>query len=101
MSPKASLIIHDKEFDTYGNIVEIRLWSVLSETERPHGTKYSLVYIVDGQRVVGYDNERGKGDHKHIDSVEYNYRFVSHKKLKSDFLADVAEWKEKHYGNQG
>ena len=56
---------------------------------------------MDGLRVVGYDNERGKGDHKHIDSVEYDYRFVSYKKLKLDFLAAVAEWKEKHYGNQG
>lgn len=101
MSPKASLIIHDKEFDACGNIIEIRLWSVPPEPERPYGIKYSLVYIVDGLRVVGYDNERGKGDHKHIDSVEYDYRFVSYKKLKLDFLAAVAEWKEKHYGNQG
>ena len=101
MSPKAALIIHDKEFDSHGNIVEIRLWNVPSETERPHGIKYSLVYIVDGQRVIGYDNERGKGDHKHVGCDEYDYQFESLQKLKSDFLSDVAAWKETHYGNQG
>ena len=101
MSPKASLIIHDKEYDIYGNIVEIRLWSVPVGQERPLGFKYSLVYIVEGQRVVGYDNERGKGDHKHIDSVEYDYQFISLQQLKVDFHADVTEWKGKKYGHQG
>lgn len=99
MSPKASLIIHDKDLDAHGNIVEIRLWHVPAEPERPHGIKYSLVYIVDDQRVVGYDNERGKGDHRHIDSIEYEYQFESPQKLKFDFLKDVAAWKEKRYGN--
>jgi len=34
--------------------------------ERPHGLKYRLFYGRDGIRLVCYDNERGKGDHKHI-----------------------------------
>jgi len=100
MSPKASLIIHDKDYDIHGNIVEIRLWSVPVEQERPLGFKYSLAYIVEGQRVVGYDNERGKGDHKHIDGVEYDYLLVSLQRLKVDFHADVTEWKGKKYGHQ-
>jgi len=32
-----------------------------------HCYKYRLVYIVDGVKVLGYDNERGKGDHRHLD----------------------------------
>ena len=36
-----------------------------------HLIKYRLVYIVNGLRMVGYDNERGKGDHKHIGENEY------------------------------
>ncbi len=40
-----------------------------------HRIKYRLVYIVDGQHVVGYDNERGKGDHKHIRGAQRAYRF--------------------------
>ena len=40
-------------------------------------------------RIVGYDNERGKGDHKHLGVMETRYRFVSVEKMVADFLADV------------
>jgi hypothetical protein len=39
--------------------------------------------------VVGYDNERGKGDHKHLRGVEVPYRFVDVQTLVADFMADV------------
>jgi hypothetical protein len=48
-----------------------------------------LVYVVAGTRVVGYDNELGKGDHKHLANIELPYQFVSVEELVSDFLADV------------
>jgi hypothetical protein len=51
--------------------------------------KYSLFFGRDGVRIVGYDNERGKGDHKHLGVMETRYRFVSVEKLVADFLADV------------
>jgi hypothetical protein len=57
--------------------------------ERPHGLKYSLFYGRDGQRIVGYDNERGKGDHKHLRDTETRYQFVSVEQLVADFLADI------------
>jgi len=44
------------------NLVEIRIWSVPASHKRPHGYKYSLVYIKSGNRIVGYDNAEGKGD---------------------------------------
>ena len=100
MSPKATLIIHDKQTDEHGNTVEIKLWSVSHDPEREHGMKYSLVYIVHGQRVIGYDNERGKRDRKHIDGVEFPYHFDSPRQLKADFLADVTFWKEKYHGHK-
>lgn len=59
--------------------------------ERAHGLKYSLFYGRQGTRLVGYDNERGKGDHRHIGRREYSYRFVTIEKLVADFLADVAK----------
>ena len=40
---------------------------------------------------VGYDNERGKGDHKHLRSVEIPYRFVDVPTLLADFMKDVQE----------
>ena len=36
-----------------------------NQTIKPFGIKYSVVYIKDGKRVLGYDNAEGKGDHKH------------------------------------
>ncbi len=51
--------------------------------------KYSLFYGRSGVRILGYDNERGKGDHKHVGEMETRYRFVSVEKLVADFLADV------------
>jgi len=54
-----------------------------------HAFKYSLFYGYPGQRVVGYDNERGKGDHRHIEGSEERYEFLSVETLVADFLSDV------------
>jgi Family of unknown function (DUF6516) len=47
------------------------------------------LFVRDNQRVVGYDNERGKGDHKHLGERELQYRFVDIETLMADFLRDV------------
>ena len=46
---------------------------------------------MDGERVVGYDNERGKGDHKHILGAQRAYHFKDVPTLIRDFLRDVKE----------
>jgi hypothetical protein len=87
---KAKRIFYDRAVLPDGAVVEMVIWQLPQFTaERPHGLKYSLFYGLDGQRVVGYDNERGKGDHKHLRDVETRYRFVSVEQLVADFLADV------------
>jgi hypothetical protein len=64
---KAVRIFYDTALLPDGSIVEMVIWQLPSASpERPHGLKYRLFYGRDGQRIVGYDNERGKGDHKHI-----------------------------------
>jgi hypothetical protein len=60
------------------------------DPERAHGLKYSLFYGTRTERLVGYDNERGKGDHRHYRDLEEPYLFESPEKLISDFLSDVA-----------
>jgi hypothetical protein len=71
-------------------MIEMVIWQLPSaDAERPHGLKYRLVYIVAGKRQVGYDNEKGKGDHKHIDGREIKYSFVTVDQLIADFLTDV------------
>lgn len=40
---------------------------------------------------MGYDNERGKGDHRHYADREEVYAFTSVERLAADFEADVAK----------
>jgi hypothetical protein len=54
-----------------------------------HGLKYSLYYGRRGRREVGYDNERGKGDHRHFRGKEYSYAFTTVEQLMVDFWSDV------------
>ncbi len=70
---KAKCLSHIKQQWGRG-FIEGVVWE-LPEPVPPseHRIKYRLVYIVAGQRLVGYDNERGKGDHKHIGNDEFPY----------------------------
>lgn len=54
-----------------------------------HPFKYRLVYVVNGERVLGYDNERGKGDHKHVGNVEEARAFSSIDLVVEQFIAEV------------
>lgn len=77
--------------DSYaGGVIEIVVWAVPKPVPPSrHGFKYRLVFARDGERVVGYDNERGKGDHRHIDGEEKSYKFVDVPTLLTDFMRDV------------
>ena len=54
-----------------------------------HAYKYRLIYVVNGARVIDFDNERGKGDHSHHHGIEQPYRFQSLLELLTDFRALV------------
>ena len=93
---KAKRLFYDKATLPDGSIVEMVIWQLpQANAERLHGLKYSLFYGRDGKRIVGYDNELGKGDHKHVGLKESRYRFVSVEKLLADFLSDVETAKGK------
>lgn len=95
---KAVRIFYDKAVLPDGSIVEMTIWQLPQPSqERAHGLKYSLFFGRDGRRLVGYDNEHGKGDHKHVHGVEMEYRFVSAEQLVADFLADVERVKNEHH----
>lgn len=91
---KARLVYHTKDVDDKGDIVEITIWEVPITRDKPHGFKYSMVYIVNNERVIGYDNSEGKGDHRHIRDKEFSYKFESIDKLFEDFKRDIAGLKE-------
>lgn len=89
---RARRIFYDKALLSDGAIVEMVIWQLPEASpERPHGLKYRLFYGHGGKRLVGYDNERGKGDHRHMGGVESRYRFASVEKLIADFLHDVEQ----------
>jgi len=87
---KAALIFRLKHELDDGAVVEMVIWRVpQSVPGSHHGFKYRLYFGKGGRRLVGYDNERGKGDHRHVLGREFSYRFSSPEQLISDFLADV------------
>jgi len=55
-----------------------------------HLYKYRFYYGPPGERWIGYDNERGKGDHRHIDDQEEAYVFRGLDQLVDDFWDEVA-----------
>lgn len=91
---KAELLQRDRfDFDD-GDIVEMIIWRLPKPVEgSAHPYKYRLFYGRPGLRIVGYDNERPKGDHKHIEGKEHRYRFKDVDTLVRDFLADVNRYR--------
>ena len=90
---KAALHHHSKLTYPDGAIREMILWKLPTRTpDRPHSLKYRLYYgLADGACLVRYDNESGKGDHRHYRGRERPYRFLGVEVLVQDFLADIAK----------
>ncbi len=87
---KAELLLHQRIDYDDGAIVEMVLWRVpVPVPPTRHGLKYSLFYGRPGAREVGYDSERGKGDHRHFQGRETNYAFTTVEQLVADFWKDV------------
>ncbi|MEN9419414.1 MAG: hypothetical protein RI988_3034 [Pseudomonadota bacterium] len=77
--------------------VEVVVWRVRERVPPASPPfKYRLAYVVDGQCVVRYDNERGKGDHRHVGNAESVYSFTTPEQLTSDFEAEVKRWNHEH-----
>ena len=91
---KGKLVRHLKVREDTGNTIEVKLWRVNPSFDKPHGYKYSLVYIVKGKRVIGYDNAEGKGDHRHYRDSEDSYKFKDLRTLVRDFYKDITKYKE-------
>ena len=87
---KATRIFYDRTDYPDGAILEMTIWAVPRPVEgTDHHLKYSLFHGRHGQRLVAYDNERGKGGHRHFGDAEERYTFTTPETLIEDFLADV------------
>lgn len=72
---------------------ELVLWRVPQPlVGSRHSFKYRLAYVVNGECVLRYDNEAGKGDHRHWAGKELHYRFSTPEKLLADFQRDIERW---------
>jgi hypothetical protein len=87
---KATQIVRSKTVTAEGDLIEFVVWRVpVPVPPSLHDFKYRAAYVVDGKRIVGFDNERGKGDHKHIMGRETAYRFTSVEQMIEDFINEV------------
>lgn len=74
---------------------ELRVYRVpASVPGSSHDLKYSLALIVCGVCVLRYDNETGKGDHRHVGEIETSYNYTTPAALIADFWRDVDQWKD-------
>ncbi len=76
-----------------GYIRQVVIWQL---AEPVPGCKHLFKYRFyfgsdDGACLVRYDNERGKGDHRHIADSEFPYSFQGIKQLMIDFDQDIKQ----------
>ena len=91
---KAELLIRKREGLTETAFVKLVIWRVQEPVRGSgHAYKYSLALVSKGVCVLRYDNEAGKGDHKHVGGQEVAYRFIDLAKLQIDFWNDVEAWR--------
>jgi hypothetical protein len=93
----ARLLYREKYIYSDGAIREMILLQLPSETpDRAHGLKYRLYYgLADGTCLVRFDNESGKGDHKHVGGQEKSYRFTDVETLVADFIVEIEKARRK------
>jgi Family of unknown function (DUF6516) len=90
----AELLIDERHVLDARAFVEIVIWQLpRSLPGSRHSFKYRLAFVVDGACVLRYDNEAGKGDHRHILNKETRYNFTDAETLLADFWRDVETWR--------
>ena len=87
---KAELLMRERLILSRRAFVEIVIWKVPQPLRASrHPFKYSLAYIANQRCAIRFDNEAGKGDHKHLDEIEAPYIFSNLDSLQADFWAGV------------
>jgi hypothetical protein len=88
--PKAKPLIDDRIDLAAKMFVDLVVWQVPKPVRGSrHLFKYRLALVIDGKCVMRYDNEAGKGDHRHIGRRQVAYRFTDLEALQEDFWRDV------------
>lgn len=98
---KAKSLLKERRFITENSFLDLVVWQLPEPVKgSKHLFKYRLAFIVDGECVLRYDNETGKGDHKHVGDQEISTEFTDMKALVDDFLQEAEQWRQQHeYSN--
>jgi hypothetical protein len=87
---KATLLVRDRIAHSDDSFSEIVVWQLPAPLAGSvHGYKYRLAFVQRGECVLRYDNEAGKGDHRHGGGREARYRFTTLDRLFADFESDL------------
>lgn len=89
----SELLVRQRIVYAENAFAEIVIWKVDPKVRgSSHGFKYRLAFVVDGICVIRYDNEAGKGDHKHFGSAELPITFAGTAALLETFFSEVDQW---------
>mgnify|MGYP006300317535 CR=1 FL=1 len=95
---KARLVIDDRVDLADNMFAELVVWEVPQPVRGcSHFYKYRLAFIVENECVLRYDNEAGKGDHKHIGEHEEAFVFTNLDALADSFYHDIEQWRSKRW----
>jgi hypothetical protein len=94
---KAESLLKERRILSHNSFLDIVIWRIPQPLPGcRHRFKYRLAFVVDRVCILRYDNETGKGDHKHVGEKEVSYIFETLAKLVDDFLTDVNQWRQEH-----
>lgn len=95
---KAELLFNRRVVISENEFAELIVWRVPSPVRgSAHSYKYRFAFVVDGSCALRYDNEAGKGDHRHSAGTEQSYAFVDIDGLLQDFAEDIERWRNENH----
>jgi hypothetical protein len=91
---QAELLLDERHVLNETAFAELVVWRVPAPVRgSAHRFRYRLALVVDAACVLRYDNEAGKGDHRHVGKTERSYGFTTPEQLLADFWRDVENWR--------
>jgi len=90
----AELMLNERHIISESAFAEMVVWRLPTPLSGSrHNFKYRLALVINGRCVLRYDNETGKGDHRHVGDQEKPYVFTTPQTLLNDFWNDVDNWR--------
>lgn len=91
---RARLLLHERRIVSARRFAELVIWQLPAPLPgSTHAFKYRLAFVVDEVCVLRFDNETGKGDHKHVGADEVPYVFKDLEQLVTDFMNAIDKWR--------